>query len=132
MKTIFLSILGIIVVLLITVLILFNLAGGDAAETVGEFVPDMSAIRDGNYEGEYNYLFDKLGATVRFEVRNGRLLDCEFGQLFGTVGYGAAETIQAEIDQRKSLDFEAISGATMTSNFAKAAIRNALDKGPDP
>lgn len=131
MKTIVLYVLAAVALVLVGVLVVFNLAGRDAAKYTGEFVPDMSEIMDGNYEGEYHFLLDKLGAMVRFEVKNRKLLHCEFDQLFGTIGYGAPETIQANISQRKNLDFDAISGATMTSNFAKAAIRNALENGPE-
>jgi uncharacterized protein with FMN-binding domain len=121
---------GTIAILIIVVLVIFSLAGKNAAEYVGEFKPALSQIDDGTYEGEYSAIFGKIGAKITFNIKNGQLMHYHFDKLYGTFGYGATENVKSQIDQREDLNFDIISGATVTSNLAKAAIRDALEKGP--
>jgi len=121
---------AVIAILIIGSLMAFNLTGKNAAEYIGEFRPEMSQIEDGIYEGEYNALVHKIGANISFEIKDGKLVNYNFDKLYGTIGYYAPENVRSQIDQRDDLDFEAVSGATVTSNLAKAAIKNALESGP--
>lgn len=130
MLRIFLFVSGTVALVLISGLIFFNLAGRNAATYVGDFRPDIMQIEDGNYEGSYYSFSKKIGASVSFEIKEGRLQNYHFDQLYGTIGYGAPENVRQQIDRNGNLDFEAVSGATVTSNLARAAIRNALEKGP--
>ena len=130
MLKVFLYLLGIVAVIILLSLISFNLAGRNAGQYVGEFQPRMSQIEDGLYEGEYSTMISKVGAKISFKIKDGELIRYDFEKLYGTIGYGAPQNIKAGIDQKEDLNFDVISGATVTSNFAKAAIKNALEKGP--
>jgi len=121
---------AVIAIFIVAGLVTLNLAGKNAAEFIGDFKPVMKEIENGKYEGEYSFLLDKIGAEISFEVKEGRLVNYEFGRLYSTIGYGAFENVRSQIDKNNDLNFDAVSGATITSNFAKAAIKNALEKGP--
>ena len=121
---------GAIAIVMITGLILFNMAGKNAGGYVGEFRPDLSQIEDGVYEGEYSFILDRLGAKISFEIKNSQLLHYKFEKLYGTIGYWAAEGIKLQMDQRDDLDFDVVSGATVSCNLARAAIKKALENGP--
>jgi uncharacterized protein with FMN-binding domain len=130
MLKILLYILGILAVIIVASLLSFNMAGRNAGKYIGEFQPRMSQIEDGQYEGEYSTIISKVGAKISFKIKDGELIRFQFEKLYGTIGYGAPQNIKAGIDQKEDLNFDSISGATVTSNFAKAAIKNALEKGP--
>jgi len=130
MLKILLYALGILAVIIMASLLSFNLAGRNAGKYVGEFQPMMSKIEDGRYEGEYTTIISKVGAKISFKIKDGELVNYQFEKLYGTIGYGAPQNIKAGIDQKEDLNFDSISGATVTSNFAKAAVKNALEKGP--
>lgn len=130
MFKILLYVFGLIAVIIVASLIVFNLGGKNANSFVGDFKPTMSNLENGSYKGTYSFLINKLGATVSFNIENGKLGKYQFEKLYGTLGYGAARSVEARIDLRRNLDFEAVSGATVTSNFAKAAIKNAIENGP--
>jgi uncharacterized protein with FMN-binding domain len=125
-----LYIIAVIIIFIIGTFILFTTAGNNAAEYVGRFKPDMSQIEDGSYEGAYSSIFDKFGAKITFDVKDGQLKHFHFDQLFGTIGYGGSESVIMKINEQKDLNFDVISGATITSNLAKAAIKTALENGP--
>jgi len=127
---IFLYLLGLIAVLIVVSLIMFNIAGKRANSYIGDFRPDVSSLKDGTYKGSYSYLIERVGAKITFDVNQGKLGKYQFEKLYGTLGYGAPNSVKAQIDLRRNLDFDAVSGATVTSNFAKAAIKNAIDNGP--
>jgi uncharacterized protein with FMN-binding domain len=125
-----LYILGILALIIIASLLSFNMAGRNAGKYVAEFQPMMSQIEDGRYAGEYSTIIRKVGAEISFRIKDGKLINFQFGKLYGTIGYGAPENVKSGIDQKEDLNFDSISGATVTSNFAKAAIKNALERGP--
>jgi len=122
--------LAAIAIFIIGGMVIFNIAGNNAADYIGEFKPKLSQIENGTYEGEYYSIFDKIGSKITFSVKDGRLIHYEFDKLYGTIGYGGPQSVISLIDQSNDLNFDAISGATVTSNLAKAAIKNALEKGP--
>ena len=130
MLKVLLYILGILAVFIMAGLLSFNMAGRNAGKYIGEFQPVLSRIENGQYEGEYSTIISKVGAKISFKIKDGELIHYQFEKLYGTFGYGAPQSIKAGIDQKEDLNFDSISGATVTSNFAKAAIKNALEKGP--
>ena len=130
MLKILLYILGIGAIIILAGLLSFNMAGRNAGKYVGEFQPRMLQIEDGQYEGEYSAIFNKVGAKISFKVKDGELVHYNFERLYGTIGYGAPQNVKSVIDQKEDLNFDAVSGATVTSNLARAAIKNALEKGP--
>lgn len=130
MLKILLYLLGIAAVIVVSALLSFNLAGRNAGKYVGEFQPKLSQIEDGHYEGEYSTIISEVGAKISFKIKDGELVNFQFEKLYGTFGYGAPQNVKAGIDQKEDLNFDSISGATVTSNFARASIKNALEQGP--
>ena len=108
------------------------MAGRAAQNSVGNFIPDQSTLSDGKYQGEFSYLSGHIGAEVSFEIKNGKLWLIKFDKLYGTTFTGSAQKVYFAIDDNKNLNFDAISGATITSNLAKAAIKDAINKGVAP
>lgn len=112
---------------IIATYVLFIIAGRKATNITEDFSPDITRINDGLYQGEFTFL-GVTRAKVAFEIRKGKLVELSFEKLSETPGYGAAFTIISVIKSNSKLDFDAVSGATITSNFAKAAIKDALSK----
>jgi uncharacterized protein with FMN-binding domain len=125
-----LYIIGLVAIFILGGLLMFNMAGKKALKYVGEFEPDLTQIENGTYTGEYSSFVKKIGSKITFKVKDGRLMHYEFETLYGTIGYGGPERVISRIAQGNDLDFDTVSGATVTSNLAKAAIKNALENGP--
>jgi uncharacterized protein with FMN-binding domain len=121
---------GLMVLFLIVFMLVFYMAGRSALKSVGNFVPDESELADGKYEGEFSCLGGYLNAEVNFEIRNHKLWLIQFEKLYGTSFTGSAQKVYFAIDDNKKLNFDAVTGATVTSNLAKAAIKDAIRKGP--
>ena len=121
---------GILVAGVLGLTILFYMAGNAAERKVGNFIPASTQLADGKYHGEFSYLGGHISADVSFEIRNGKLWLIRFDKLYGTPIFGAAQKVYFAIDDSKNLNFDAVTGATITSNLAKAAIKDAIEKGP--
>ena len=101
-----------------------------ASAYVGDYIPDTALLDDGRYIGHVGFLNNRLEARVEFIIEDHRLVGCNFEELFGTPGHQAPYLVKQKIDQTGKLDFDAVSGATMTDHLARAAIKNAIDNGP--
>ncbi len=121
---------GLVVVLLISGMMIFYAAGKSASQYVGDFKP-AATLADGNYHGTYSCLGGHISADVSFQIKDGKLYLIRFDKLYGTAFFGSAQKVYYAIDDQKNLDFDVVTGATITSNLAKAAIKNALQNGPD-
>ena len=130
MLKILLYILATLAIIIVAGLLSFNMAGRNAGKYVGDFQPELSRIADGEYEGEYSAIIPKVGAKISFKIKDGELIHFNFDKLYGTIGYGAPQNVIFGIDQKEDLNFDSVSGATVTSNLARAAIKNALENGP--
>jgi uncharacterized protein with FMN-binding domain len=133
MKYFFIIISGgliLLILLFIFFYILFSRVGLEAKSMTGNFRPDMTRLADGQYHGHFSSMGGRISSEVSFEMRNGRLWLINFDQLYGTPAFGAPQKVIDRIDSLKSLDFDVVTGATVTSNLAKAAIKDAIDKGP--
>lgn len=84
-------------------------------------------LGDGFYKGHFGYFFNLLGSDVKFEVKNGKIVNIDFDRLSGTPFYGASEIVIKKIKNSGNLNFDAVTGATITSNMAKAAINIAIE-----
>ncbi len=120
---------GLLLMVILVVFLVFYLAGKKAENEVNHFEPDITKLKDGKYHGSYSFL-GSVKAELEFEIMQGKLVEYHFIKLTGTPGYGADYTVKTQIDARKNLNFDAATGATITTNFAKAAIRDAIEKGP--
>lgn len=87
---------------------------------------DISAIKDGVYIGSADN--GLINATVSVEVINGTILNIkilEHEQLLGK----KAEKITENIIEQQSLEVDAITSATYSSDTLRKAIENALRQG---
>lgn len=84
---------------------------------------DLAQIEDGTYYGEESAGLIKVKLEVT--VENGEISGIEI--IFHRQGRGrAAEATVADIIRANSVDVDAISGATSSSEVIKAAVYNAL------
>lgn len=120
----------VIAVALVAGYITFEVMGRQAENAVGAFKPDTAALYDGIYSGEYKAFDAFAAAEVEFDIENGRLSAIEFSRLLQTPGYDASEDVQGRISESGDLRFDTVTGATRTSGFAKAAIKDAIENGP--
>ena len=89
---------------------------------------DISYIKDGIYIGSADN--GLINATVSVEVTNGTILNIkilEHEQLFGK----KAEKITESIIEKQSLEVDAITSATYSSDTLRKAVENALRQGEE-
>ena len=110
-------------------LLIFKKADSIATAKTGEFIPVTHTLDNGHYSGQFRTIMGLIKAKVEFEIKDSVLQKCEFVKLTSTPGYGVKEKIISSINSSGDLNFEAITGATQTSSFAKAAIKDAIEKG---
>jgi uncharacterized protein with FMN-binding domain len=122
------AVLLVFIVLFTAGLLVFKKAGTIASNKTGDFIPVTHTLDDGLYSGQFRAIMGLVKAGVEFEIRDSVLNKCEFVRLTSTPGYGVKEKIITSINSSGDLDFEAITGATHTSSFAKAAIKDAVEK----
>lgn len=131
-RGVFISAIALIVIVGIAVIIgfaLFEIMGRNTEDYLGGFKPDTAALADGRYMGEYR-TFTRTVARVEFVMEDGELKNLDFPVLFSTPGYNADIKVEDKIKARGDLRFDTVTGATRTSNFAKAAIKDAVEAGP--
>ena len=87
---------------------------------------NISDVADGIYEGSFETTLVK--ARVRVTVNRGRIEGVEI--LEHQCGKGRpANVIADEMTKENKIDVDAISGATVSSEVIKAAVRDALRNG---
>lgn len=101
-------------------------ANQQAKEFVQDFKPKTAQLPDGTYHGKYKAFGIITMAKVEFIVQNGFIITIEFKKMFHSPGSPYKENIENQIKQTKRLEVNAITGATRSSNFAKAAIKDAI------
>ena len=131
-------ILGVIVIGAGIAFAVFEPGRREAAGIVIENV-DFSRLKDGVYEGEYVGTKDHLrDAKVQVRVTGGQLekVDVTGGALAQkqTQEIRGGQTLQSLFDkviQKRSLQVDAISGATITTKTHLKALENALEQATD-
>ncbi|MCP4231021.1 MAG: FMN-binding protein [bacterium] len=108
----------------------FEIAGREAESYIGKFKPDTGSLDDGIYAGEYESFGTFTTAKVEFVIEGGEVASLSFPVLFRTPGHSAADEVRKRIDDTGDLRFDTVTGATRTSSFAKAAIKDAIETGP--
>ncbi len=83
-------------------------------------------------------IFNSITAIdIKFTIKNKQLESLEFHRMFGShnisgiPGYGSKEKIKSIILLSEDINFDAVTGASRSSSFAKAAIKDAILKGPE-
>jgi uncharacterized protein with FMN-binding domain len=84
---------------------------------------DTSKVADGEYIGECNVTF--IYAKVRVTVKSGEIADIKILEHRNERG-APAERITDEIINQKTIDVDAVTGATNSSKVIKMAVYNAL------
>jgi uncharacterized protein with FMN-binding domain len=87
---------------------------------------DFKKIRNGEFIGEYNININS--ARVIVFVKDGVVTKINIHKHHHGPGHGAEKIIE-EIIKKQSIDVDAVSGATKSSNVLKKAVENALMKG---
>ncbi len=118
----------IIMLVLLGAFALLQMAGYQAKKELKNFKSITNQVSDGNYHGSFATL-GQVKAEIEFRIAKGKMTHIRVLQLTGTPGYGADYAVQMQLDNSRMPDFDAATGATITSNFAKAAIKDALEKG---
>ena len=101
-------------------------ANKNAQEYIDHFNPLTHKLPNGKYLGKYKTLKILTLAKIEFEIKNGQVTHVQLKRLFHSPSSPYKEEIEFQIIQTKKLEVNTISGATRTSNFAKAAIKDAL------
>ncbi len=114
------------VILLVTSLVHINRIGKQAREYVGDFKPDVSELSDGTYKGTYDISKSKTGAEIEFTIESQRVTSLTVIKVHHTPLFPASKKIKRKIENDRNLNFDAITGATNSSNLLRAAIKNAL------
>ena len=102
-------------------------ANGDAREYVEQFKPVTSNLPNGIYQGKFKAFKIITMSKVEFEIENGFIKNIDFIRMTHFPGNAYKEDIENQIRNTGQLEVNAISGATRTCNFAKAAIKNAVE-----
>jgi len=126
------TILLVIIVILIQIIIctLYHIiykAGLQADEYLDDFVPDTKSLNDGTYKGYYLVFGLIKGAEIEFEIKDRRVSFVTFHHILHTPDSDAPEKILSDIEKNQDLDFDAISGASRTTSFAKSALKKAIE-----
>jgi uncharacterized protein with FMN-binding domain len=87
---------------------------------------ELSQVKDGNYVGEYDVEY--IYAKVAVKVENGMIKEIEMLEHRNERGKRGEDVIQRILEQQ-SVEVDAISGATNSSNVIKKAVENALKQG---
>ena len=96
--------------------------------------PDWASLGGSEYEGKAKGYGGYVHVTVVVDGE-GKILDVSMGRHSESQGYGnlAIDVIPAAIVEGQSLDVDAVSGATLTSDAIIAAVAKALESaGLDP
>ena len=118
---------------LIVIVVLFALMGlgfgamflkeYNEAKQIDRTPVDMSKVKDGVYEGYSETTLVK--AQVRVTVKDGKIENVEI--LKHECGKGRpAEVITKEMIEKNDIEVDAVSGATISSEVIKDAVRKAL------
>ncbi len=106
---------------------LIKKANENAQMYTQHFNPVTSKLSDGIYVGKFKMLKIFTLSNIEFEIKNGVVKQLTIKKLFHSPGSPYKEEIENQINKTKKLEVNAISGATRTSNFAKAAIKSAIN-----
>ena len=115
-----------LVVLIFTGYELIKYSGIEAYKTVKNKPISLENTDDGLYKGSFTTLNFFLFAEVEFQVNQGKIKKITIPYLIATPFKGVKKSITDSIKQSESIHFDAVSGATRSSFFVKAAMYKAL------
>lgn len=88
----------------------------------------MSKLKDGNYEGSAKGHNGEIVVSVKIQEGVVSSVDVLKQHEDAGIGGEALPKLKNEILKKNSYIVDAVSGATMTSNGLKSAVKEALDK----
>ena len=100
-------------------------AGLRAYTYVRQSEAKIDSLADGQYQGAYSPFNILSLARVEFKVENGKIQDFNIPRLIATPWNSVKPLIQDTVRTKQSLRFDAVSGATRSSFFVKAAMHSA-------
>jgi uncharacterized protein with FMN-binding domain len=117
---------AIIVVLVVGVIVTARVAAVRMAGDITLEPVNISQVASGTYTGRAESPIVK--ATVQVTVEGGVITDVRIVEHFTGMGK-PAEALAQTIEERQSLDLDAVSGATLSSKVILKAAENALEQG---
>lgn len=102
-------------------------ANQQAEKYIKNFRAASSSLSEGNYQGKFKVFNFITLSHVQFSIQNGKVENLAFKKMFRTPGYLSKNEIELKVNNSNHLELDAFSGATRTSNFAKAAIKAAIE-----
>lgn len=107
-------------------LVIFSIASEHAEEYYITSKSELISSNSGVYIGEHKFANLLTFAKVQIKVVDGKIKDIDFIKLVNTPTHECKDEVMQRIVDSQEINFDAVSGATCTSNFAKAAVANAL------
>ena len=101
-------------------------ANENANQYIEHFEPATSKLPNGIYKGKFKAFKIISLSEVEFVIENGLVKSIDFKRMTHFPGNAYKEEIENQIKHFKKLEVDAITGATRTCNFAKAAIKTAI------
>ncbi len=89
---------------------------------------ELESIEDGNYTGKFTTLKFFPLAEVNIHISHGKVKDVSIPYLIATPFKGVKNSVKDSIKKSQSPRFDAVSGATRSSYFVKAAIHKAINQ----
>ncbi|MDK2978832.1 MAG: hypothetical protein PWP52_1546 [Bacteroidales bacterium] len=100
----------------------------DQANTLAKnFYLNTSNLADGFYQGKFKIFKLITLSHVEFTIKNHTVENLEFKRMFYMPGYLSKKDIEENLKNAQNLALDALTGATRPSNFAKAAIIDAIE-----
>lgn len=109
-------------------LLFFRKTSSIAVKKTGDFIPVTGELENGPYSGQFRTFMGLVRADIKFGIKDSVLTEFEIIKVTSFPGYGIDKKIVYVINSSGDLNFEAITGATQSCSFAKAAIKDAIKK----
>lgn len=122
----FIYLLIFIIIVVVAIYFYYNNVGKTARIYVDDYIVVLDSTNHGTYMGVYEAWPGITAASVSFSVDSGKLVQFDVIKVFTIMGGGVEDSIASVVEESGELDFDAISGATHSSYFIKAAIKNAF------
>lgn len=129
MKKIIKYTLIVVAIIFLALVVFFNFAVRNMKKIMQENpleAVDFSQVQDGVYIGVFDAKI--VSAEVEVTIREGRMTDVKMLSHNHGKGYGADEILPVVLEQQ-TLEVDAITGATGSSEVVLKAIENALRQG---
>jgi uncharacterized protein with FMN-binding domain len=101
-------------------------AGFKAYQEVKQNSVKMETLANGSYTGKFNVFNNIPLASVQFKIEEGNINDFSISYLLSSPFKDVKSSVKDSVRKSQSVHFDAVSGATRSSFYVKAAILNAI------